>query len=78
MSNTKVPMQLILGTVVDYKKFFCLHPGEYVQVHQEDEPRNIINIDWIVGEIVLGSQYKLQDVYLFEILLTVKLPGRSH
>ena len=54
LSNTKVPRQLVIRTVVDYKKILCIHPGEYVQVHQENEPRNKIGIDRTVREIVLG------------------------
>ena len=54
--STKGPRQLVLGIVVDYKKFFHLHPGKYVQVHQEDEPRNTIDVDQTVGSIVLGPQ----------------------
>ena len=63
---------------MDYKKVFCLHPGEYIQVHQEDEPWKTIDIDKIVREIVLGPQYNLQGGYLFDILLTGKTPQRSH
>ena len=58
--------QLILGNTVDYKKVFCLQSGEYVQVHQEGEPRNTISIDRTVGEIALGPQYNLQDVYFLK------------
>ena len=46
--------------MVDYKKVFFLHTREYVQVHQYDEPRNMIAIDRTVGAIVLGHQYNLQ------------------
>ena len=63
MSDTKVPGQLILGNTVDYKKFCCLQSGEYVQLHQEDETRNTIDIDRIVGAIALGPQYNLQGGY---------------
>ena len=45
LPNTKGPGQLILGTVIYYKKFFHLQPSKYVQVNQEDEPRITINID---------------------------------
>ena len=54
--NKKVPGKLVLRTVGEYKKVFCLQPGEYVQVKKEDEPYNTINIDRTVGEIVLGPQ----------------------
>ena len=60
LSNTKVPRQLILGTVMDYKKVLCLHPGEYIQIYQEDETRNIIYIELKFEAIVLGSQYNPQ------------------
>ena len=43
-SNTKSLVQLFLGTFMQYKKFFHLHPGKYVQVHQEYEPWNTIHI----------------------------------
>ena len=65
MSDTKGPGQLILGNTVDYKNGCRLQPGEYVQVHQEDEPRNIIAIDRAVGAISLGPQYNLQGGYFF-------------
>ena len=39
------------------KKINRLNPGEYVQVHQQDETRNTIDIDWTVGAIVLGRQW---------------------
>ena len=42
--NTKGPGQLVIVTVVDYNKAFHLHPGKYVQVHQEYEPWNTIHI----------------------------------
>ena len=45
LSDTKVPGKRFLGTVVNYKKVFRQQPGEYVQVHQEDKPRNTIDID---------------------------------
>ena len=60
MPDTKVPRQLILGNTVKYKKVCRLQTGEYVQVHQEDEPRNTIYIDRTVSTIVLGPQYNLQ------------------
>ena len=47
--HTKGPGQLVLGTVVDYEKVFHLQPGKYVQVHQEDEPRNTIDKYRTVG-----------------------------
>ena len=52
--DIKVPGQLLLRTVVKYKKVFRLYPGEYVQVHQEDEPRNMIDINQTVRAIFLG------------------------
>ena len=66
LPDTKGPGKLILGNTVDYKKFCCLHPGEYVQVHQEDEPQNMIDIDRTVGAIALGPQYNLQGGYFLE------------
>ena len=63
ISYTKGPGQLILGNKFDYKKVCCLHSGEYVQVHQEDEPRNTIAINRTVGAIALGPQYNLQGGY---------------
>ena len=63
LSDTKGPGQLILGNTVNYKTFCRLQPGEYVQVHQEDEPRNTIFINRAVGTIALGPQYKLQGGY---------------
>ena len=52
--------QLILRNTVDYKRFCLLQPGEYFQVRQEDEPRNMIYIDRTNGAIALGPQYNLQ------------------
>ena len=77
-SETKGPGQLIFGYTADYKKVFRLHPGEYVQVHQEDEPRNTIDINRTVGTIALVPQYNLQGGYCFESLLTGKRLWRSH
>ena len=65
LSYTKGPGQLVLGNTVNYKKFCRLQPGEYVQVHQEDELRNTIAIKWTVGAIALGPQYNLQGGYSF-------------
>ena len=56
LSDTKSPGKLILGTIVDYKKVCRLQQGKYVQLHQEDEPRNTIDKYLTVGEIVLGPQ----------------------
>ena len=77
LSEKKGPGQLILGNTVDYKKVCRLQPGEYAQVHQEDEPRNTIDIDRTVGAITLGPQYNLQ-VFFFESLLTGKRLRWSH
>ena len=77
LSDTKGPGQLILGNTVDYKKFCRLQPGEYVQVHQEDEPQNTIDLDRNVGAIALGPQYNFQGGYFFESLLTGKRLRRS-
>ena len=65
MSDTKGLGKLILGKTVDYKNVCRLQPGEYVQVHQEDEPQNTIAIDWTVVAISLGPQYNLQGGYFF-------------
>ena len=78
MSNTKGAGQLILGTSVYYKKVFHLKQGDYIQVHQEYEPRNTIDIDWTVGTIALVPKYNLQGGYFFESLLTGKCIQRSH
>ena len=37
LSDTKSPGQIILGKTVDYKYVCRFQPGEYVQVHQENE-----------------------------------------
>ena len=47
-------------------------------MHQEDESRNTIDIDWTVGAIALGPQYNLQGGYFFESLITGKRLRRSH
>ena len=47
-------------------------------MHQEDEPRNTIEIDRTVGSIALGLQYNLQGGNFFEILITGKRLRRSH
>ena len=61
-----------------YTKKIRLHPGEYVLVHQEDEPFNTIDIDRTVIEIVLGPQYNIQGGFFFERILTEKLLRISH
>ena len=63
LSETKVPRQIILGNTINKKKVCRLQPGEYVQVHQEDEPQNTIAINQTVGAIALGPQYNLQGGY---------------
>ena len=50
---------------MNYKKVFRLQTGKYVQVNLEDEPQNIIDIDWKVEAIFLGPQNNLQGEYLF-------------
>ena len=52
MSDTKGTEQLVIGTVVEYKKMCHIQPGEYVQVNQEDEPRKTIDINQTVGVIL--------------------------
>ena len=54
--NTKRLRKLVLGTIVIYKKVLHLHPGEYVKVHKEDEPRNNIDKYQTGRKIVLGTQ----------------------
>ena len=54
LSNTKYPGELVFGNIVDYKKICCLHLGEYLQVHQEDEIWNTIDIELTVVSIILG------------------------
>ena len=56
MSNTKDPRQLVPGTFMDYKNFSRIYTSKYFQVHQYDEPRNTIDIDLTVGEIVIVPQ----------------------
>ena len=72
LSEIKGPGKLVLGTTVEYKKVFRLQPGKYVQVNQNDEPRNTIDKYLTVGSIVLGPQYNLQGGYFFESILTGK------
>ena len=38
LSDKKGPGQIMLGNIFNDKKVFRLQPGEYVQVHQEEEP----------------------------------------
>ena len=78
MTNTKIPVKIALGNILDCKKVCRLHPGEYFWLHPYDEPWNTIDIYQKVREIVLGPQYNLQGGYLFEILMTVKFLWRSH
>ena len=78
LSDTKGTGKLILRNTVDYKTVCRLQPGEYVQVHQEDKPRNTIAIEQTVSAIALGPQYNLQEGYLFKILLKGKCLRRSH
>ena len=76
--NTNGPGQLVLGTILDYNTVCHLHPGEYVQANQEDEPWNTIDIYKKVGEIVLGTQYNIQGSYLFDSFLIGTRPQSSH
>ena len=78
LSDTKGLGKIVLGNTVNYKKICRLQSGEYVQLHQEDEPRNTIAIDRTVGEIALGTQFNLQGGYSFKSLLTGKHLWRSH
>ena len=78
LSDTKGPGQLVLGTMINFKKRFYLQPVEYVQVHQEDEPCNKFDINRTVSAIFLGPQYNLQGGYLFDILLTGNPPPGGH
>ena len=55
MSEKKGPGQFILGNTVDYRKVCRLQPVEYVQVHQEDEPQNIIDCN-------LPRQYDVYEI----------------
>ena len=64
--------------MVDYKKVCHLQPGEYFQMHQEDEPRNTIAINRTVREIFLKPLWNLQGGNFFEILLKGKHLRRSH
>ena len=77
LSDTKGPIQLFLGAMVNYKKIFGLQPGKYIQVHQNYEPCNTIAINWTVCAIVLGPQYNLQEGF-FKNLLTGKRLRWSH
>ena len=62
--------------MVDYKRVYCLQPGEYAQVLKEYEPCIMIDINRNVQAIVLLPQYNLQGGYLFKTVLTGKLlPG---
>ena len=45
------------------KKNCRLQLGEYVQVHQEDEPQNTIAVDRNFGAIDLVTQYNLHGGY---------------
>ena len=47
-------------------------------MHQEDEPRNTIDIDRTVNAIAPGPPYKRQGGYFFESILTDKRLRRSH
>ena len=78
LSDTKVTGQLVTGTVINYKRIFRLQSGKYVQVNQEDEPRNTIAIDRTFSTIVLGPQYNLQGGYFFGSIQTGKRLWRSH
>ena len=78
MSYKKVPTQPVLGNMADYKMWCRLQPGEYLQVHQDDEPQNTIAINRSVDTIVIKPQYKFQGGYFFDIILTGKRPQRPH
>ena len=78
MLDKKSPGKLILGNMVNYKEVCRLQPGDYIQVHQENEPRNTIAINRTIGAISLGAQFNLQGGYFFESTPTGKRLWRSY
>ena len=63
------PKTIMTGETLHYKKHLCLQVGEYVQVHEEDEPRNS-QTQRTMGAICLGPSGNIQGGYKFMSLKT--------
>ena len=71
------PRTLITGVNIDYNKHCKLEYGQYVQVHEENNPTNSMH-PRATGAIALGSTYNLQTGYKFMSLNTGKLIHRRN
>jgi hypothetical protein len=69
VSQTLSPNTIMSGETLDYKKHLSLQIGEYCQVHEEDNPRNI-QIARTKGAIYLGPSGNLQGGFKFMALNT--------
>ena len=64
-----IPRSIPTGESLDYKKNLTLHPGQYYQVHENEEPRNS-NKSRTQGAICLGPCVNLQGGFKFMSLQT--------
>jgi hypothetical protein len=71
VSDTLSPMTIMSGETLDYKKHPSLHIGQYLQVHEEDNPHNI-QIAQTKGALYLGPGGNLQGGFKFMALNTEK------
>jgi len=75
VSKTLSPRALITGVQLDHNKHCKLEFGEYVQVHEENNPTNSMQ-PRATGAIALGSTYNLQTGYKFMSLNTGRVLHR--
>jgi hypothetical protein len=71
VSDTLSPNTIMSGETLDYKKHLSLQLGQYCQVHEEDNPRNI-QIVRTKGELSLGPRGNLHGGFKFMALNTGK------
>jgi hypothetical protein len=63
-SPTHSPWSLITGRAIDYKKHFCLEPGAFCMVHEENAPTNSM-VKRATEAIAIGPCTSLYGVYRF-------------
>ena len=69
------PRNIITGKSLNYKHHFKLPLGDYVQVHEEEQPRNSM-AERTLGAICLGPIDNAQGGYKFMSLRSGKLIRR--
>ena len=76
ISTSLSPKTIMSGETLDYRKHLALQVGTYVQVHEEDNPRNS-QVARTRGAIALGPSGNLQGGYKFMALNTGKKITRN-